>query len=214
MYQEIIRKAYYNPETGFTGLNKLFKQLKKDGHDISRNEIKNFLKEQEIYQTTKKSTQHVSFVPPYPLYEFQADLIYLEDKHLNKASYGLVCIDTFSKKGDVELIKKKDGRNVAEAMNKILNRMGIPEFLYVDEGSEFNNAQFKQLMNENNIELILSLRHATIVERFNRTLKELLYKYLQSTNTKTITNVLPKILSNYNNSHHKTIEMSPNEVNE
>ena len=29
MYQEIIRKAYYNPETGFTGLNKLFKQLKK-----------------------------------------------------------------------------------------------------------------------------------------------------------------------------------------
>ena len=38
------------------------------------------------------------------------DLIYLENKHLNKASYGLVCIDIFSKKGDVELMKKKTAK--------------------------------------------------------------------------------------------------------
>ena len=53
-----------------------------------------------------------------------------------------------------------------------------------------------------------------MVERLNRTIKELLYKYLQSTNTKTITTVLPKIISNYNNSYHSTIKMAPNEVNE
>lgn len=39
-------------------------------------------------------------------------------------------------------------------------------------------------------------------------------KYLQSTNSKTITNVLPKIVKNYNNSYHSSIGMAPNEVNE
>ena len=57
-------------------------------------------------------------------------------------------------------------------------------------------------MSDNNIEIIFTLGHAPMVERFNRTLKELLNKYLQSTNSKTITNVLPKILNNYNSSYH------------
>ena len=52
------------------------------------------------------------------------------------------------------------------------------------------------------------------IERLNRTIKELLNKYLQSTGTKTITNVLSKIMKNYNNSYHKTIGMAPNEVND
>ena len=56
-------------------------------------------------------------------------------------------------------------------------------------------------MKENKIEVIFSLTHAPMVERLNRTIKELLEKYLQATGTKTITNVLPKIIKNYNNSY-------------
>ncbi len=90
-------------------------------------------------------------------------------------------------------------------MSEILKRMGIPKFIYCDEGTEFNNEQFLNLMKENGIEVIFSLTHAQMVERLNRTIKELLYKFLQSTGTKTITNVLPKIIQNYNNSYHSTI---------
>ncbi len=99
-------------------------------------------------------------------------------------------------------------------MRKLLQRMGIPEYIYLDEGSEFQNEQFLNLMKEHNIEVIFTLTHAPMVERLNRTIKDMLYKYLQSTGTKTITNVLPKIIQNYNNSYHKTIGMAPNEVNE
>jgi hypothetical protein len=213
--EDIIRKVYYDPNTGFSGIEKTYQTLKKMGSNIKREEIKKFLEKQEVVQINKKNYgKPGSFVPPYPLFEFQIDLIYLENKHLNKASYGLVCIDTFSKKGDVELLKRKSAPQVTEAMGKILNRMGIPKSVYCDEGSEFNNAEFKKLMNDNKIELIFTLRHAPMVERLNRTLKELLNKYLQSTDTKTITNVLPKILRNYNSSYHKTIRMAPNEVNE
>jgi len=211
--EEIIRKTFYDPETGFTGSQKLYERLKSEG--ITKKQIDKFLKKQEITQVFRKNYGKLgSFVPPEPLYEFQIDLIHLDNKHLNKAAYGLVCIDTFTKKGDVELMKRKSAPQVVEAMEKILQRMGKPKFVYCDEGTEFTSSQFKKLMADNNIEIIYTLRHATIVERFNRTIKELLNKYLQATDTKTITNVLPKILKNYNNSYHKTIGMAPNEVND
>jgi hypothetical protein len=178
-------------------------------------EIKDFLKKQSIVQTSKKNYgKSASFVPPYPKYSFQIDLIYLDNAQLNKASYGLVCIDTFSKVGDVQLLKRKSATEVTKAMEEIFKRMGTPEYIYADEGKEFDNNEFEQLMKDNNVEIIFTLTHAPMVERFNRTIKEMLYKYLQSTKSKTITNILPKIIKNYNNSYHKTIQMAPNEVNE
>jgi hypothetical protein len=132
---------------------------------------------------------------------------------LNKASYGLCCIDAFTKKAEIELMKKKTKGATVDAMMEILERMGIPTMIYCDEGSEFNNAPFKSLCNELGIELKFTIRHAPIVERFNRTIKEMLNKYLQSTNS-TITTVLDKMVNNYNNSFHSTIGMAPNEVNE
>ena len=48
-----------------------------------------------------------------------------------------------------------------------------------------------------------------MVERVNRTIKQMLYRYLESTKSKTITEVLPNILSAYNTSYHNTIKMSP-----
>jgi stress-induced morphogen len=68
------------------------------------------------------------------------------------------------------------------------------------------------LCKETDTKLVFTYRHATFVERFNRTIKEMIHKYLQSTGTKTITNVLPKMLKNYNNSYHSSIGMAPNQV--
>ena len=91
--EEIIRNVFYDPSSGFGGIEKIFRTLKNQGHKISRTEIRKFLDKQEIKQISKKNVGG-SFIPPHPLYEFQIDLIYLENKNLNKASYGLVCIDT------------------------------------------------------------------------------------------------------------------------
>ncbi len=201
---ELIRKAYYNPEEGFVGIEKLYRKLK--SHGISRNDISRFLVKQEVYQLNRKNnTKAASWIPRYPKQEFQIDLIYLDDAHLNRASYGLCCIDAFTKKADVELMKKRTADETVDAMAQVMKRMGVPHMFYCDEGSEFNNAEFKKLCKKLKIELVFTIRHAPIVERFNRTIKEMLSKYLQSTNSKTITNVLPKIVHNYNNSFHTTI---------
>ena len=71
---------------------------------------------------------------------------------------------------------------------------------------------FKEVINEKGIKQLFTVGHAAFIEVFNRTIKELLHRYLISTDTKTLTKVLPKILNNYNNSYHSTIKMAPNEV--
>jgi len=115
MSQDIIRKTYYNPEEGFVGIDKLYRKLKPQG--VSRADIIQFLKKQEVYQVNKKNNRKQgSFIPRYPYQEFQIDLIYLDDSHLNKASYGLCCIDAFSKKADVQLMKKRTKEETVDAM--------------------------------------------------------------------------------------------------
>lgn len=211
--EELVKKYYYDPTTGFVGINKLHKKIIKEIPNITKEKIKEILDKQEIYQISKKNNQKLnSFIPTFPLQEIQVDLIYIEDKHLNKARYALTAIDIFTKKGHIELLKKKDEENIIAATEKILKILGIPEMVYCDEGSEFTSTAFRNLMKKNNIKLITNIAHATFVERFNRTIKEMIYKYLQSTNSKTIVNILPKIIDNYNNSYHTSIGMAPNEV--
>lgn len=215
--EEVIKRVYYDPETGYGSQQKLHQRLKKAGYTITPKEIKEVLSNQEVVQVNQKNSgKQNSFVAPYAKYEYQVDIIYLENKHLNQASYGLTCIDIFSKVGDIELMKKRDTPNVLIAIAKILNRMGTPENIYSDEGSEFISNKYKEFMKDLNVNLILTLNHAPFIERFNRSFKDMLEKYLQATNSKTITNVLPKILNNYNSSIHSGLpdNMSPNDVNE
>ena len=53
---------------------------------------------------------------------------------------------------------------------------------------------------------------ASVVERFIRTLKSRLEKYFVKNNTKKWIDVLPQLIENYNNTPHRSIGMSPNEV--
>lgn len=104
--ENIIREAYYDPLVGFVGMNKLYHKLKSYG--ITREQINDFLQKQEVYQTTKKNNQsRNSFIPRYPLQEFQIDLIYIDNPHLNQSKYGFCCIDVFTKKADIQLMSRK-----------------------------------------------------------------------------------------------------------
>ena len=53
---------------------------------------------------------------------------------------------------------------------------------------------------------------ASVIERFNRTLKERLYRYLTAANTLTIVDVLPQVVQGYNASWHRSIGRAPQDV--
>jgi hypothetical protein len=53
-----------------------------------------------------------------------------------------------------------------------------------------------------------------MVERFNRSIRDLIDKYMTEYNTNKYIDVLDKLVSNYNNRKHTVIKMSPNFAHE
>jgi len=54
---------------------------------------------------------------------------------------------------------------------------------------------------------------AAIVERFNRSLKENMFRYFTYANTRRYLDALDDLVHSYNNTHHRSIGMTPYEVN-
>ena len=57
-----------------------------------------------------------------------------------------------------------------------------------------------------------SKNKASIVERFNRTLKTKTGKYFTAKNILHYLDVLPELASSYNSTYHRSIKMAPNQV--
>jgi hypothetical protein len=53
----------------------------------------------------------------------------------------------------------------------------------------------------------------SIIERFNRTLKEKMWRYFTSVTNKNWLKILDKLLVSYNNTYHSSIKLTPNQVN-
>ena len=102
----------------------------------------------------------------------------------NKGVRFLLCIiDTFSKYARVIPLKDKKGISIVNAFQKILRESNRkPNKILVDKGSEFYNIYFKQLLRDNDIEMYSTHNGGKSVtaERFIRTLKNKIYKYMTS----------------------------------
>ena len=85
-----------------------------------------------------------------------------------------------------------------------------PNKIWVDKGSEFYNSHFKKWLKDNNIEIysIHNEGKSVVAERFIRTLRNKIYKYM--TNIKNVyTYKLDDIVNEYNNTYHRTTKMEP-----
>ena len=146
--------------------------------------------------------------------QHQADLIDMSHyAHVNNGyNFILTVIDIFSRKAWAEKVKNKSGVLVANALLESWKHLGgKPKRIQTDHGKEFYNKHVKNLGVE--IFSVNSPFKASIVERFNRTLKEKMWKWFTKNNTKTWIYILPDLIETYNNSIHRSIKMTPNQVN-
>ena len=100
----------------------------------------------------------------------------------NKGFRFLLCvIDIFSKYAWVVPLKDKKGVSIVDAFQKILDKSRRkPNKIWVNKGSEFYNNSFKKWLKDNDIEMYLIHNEGKSVdaERFIRTLKTKIYKYM------------------------------------
>ena len=125
----------------------------------------------------------------------------------------LCAIDIFSKYAWVVPLKDKKGISIVKAFKIILKQSNSrkPNKIWVDKGSEFYNASFKKWLQDNDI-VMYSTHNEAKSERFIRTLKSKIYKYMTSISKNVYIDKLDDIVDEYNNTYHTTIKMKPIDV--
>lgn len=105
-------------------------------------------------------------------------------------------------------MKNKIATEVATAFALILDESGIPAKIQTDAGKEFFNRVFEKLMKKHDIRhfAIESELKASIVERFNKTLKSKMWRYFTVKNTRRYVDVIRDLVDGYNNSYHSSIK--------
>ena len=149
---------------------------------------------------------------------WQIDLVDVSaiKKFNNGFCFILTCIDVFSKFAWAIPLKSKNAKNTLEAFQSIiLNGKRIPKKIHCDKGSEFINKDFGSYLIEKKIKLYNtnSELKASIVERFNRTLKEKMWRFFTKTGENKWLDVLSSLVNSYNNSYHRSIKINPIDVN-
>ena len=98
----------------------------------------------------------------------------------------------------------KTGLEVANALNKIFPERRADK-LWVDKGREFYNSHVQKTVTLYSTENEMS----SLVERWNRTMTEKMFKYFTANSTRKYIDVLDELVDQYNNTIHSSTGMTP-----
>ena len=218
--KEVLSDIYYNPanQASFSSREKLFKEASKQLPWITREDVKEFLRDSITY-TLHYQRRH-NF-PRNPIivnhiHELhQADLCDMSEERFVSKNEGykflLTVIDVFSKQARVEAMKSKHAIEVCRAFERIYKDWIIPTHLQTDQGSEFKGV-FKKYCELKGINHYTSRNQTVkcaVVERFNRTLKSRLFKFVTSQGDERYIDRLHDIVNAYNSTWHRSIKTKP-----
>ena len=211
-----------NPAS-FSSPWKLFKAARRKTGDksITLGVVERFLEGQRSY------TLHRRFNPRFKRrkvlargvgYQFQADLIdYAPLKRDNGGTtFLLSVIDVFSRYALLIPLKNKRGETVRDGLIRVFDHMGSPVKFQTDKGKEFYNQHVQKLLQDETVHHFSTEQDvkAQIVERFNRTVREVIKKYMTHVRSLRYLDIIPDFLARYNFRPHSSIfPYSPASVN-
>ena len=126
--------------------------------------------------------------------------------------YAMVIIDIFSKLANVVPMKEKSGTNALSALKESFNKMGFPMSVYSDNDRAFR-AGVKDFFEKEGITHVVTLTHANVVERFIRTMKNMIHDRVRF-NHGSWTVMLSKALDKYNDTVHSSTKMKPKDAHD
>src|SRR5260370_15007381 len=218
----LLNKYYYDIKepSSFQSANKIQSVVKNYISDIKLNDIKNWLLKQDTHGIHKPIKLHFKRNPIVSKtidHNWHADLIEITNPAANSNyRYILMVIDNLSKYGWAEKIKSKRTNTVLNAFKRIGRKSKRkPNILTTDAGKEFTNHKFKKFLKKNKIKHLIARDgpKAAVVERWNRTIKEKISKYLTYNKSKRFVDVLDLIVKGYNNTIHSRTKYKPIDIN-
>lgn len=222
-YDQIVEKYYNRIENqgSLGGISKVYNDLKRKYKDIKKEDVKQYLSQQDEYTLHKpiirkfaRNKVVVSGIDD----TWQMDLVdmrALKDEN-NNVTFIITIIDVFSKYGWGRMLPNKKGETILDAIKSVIEKSKRkPKKIQSDQGNEFFNIHCKNYFEKHKIKHYYthSGLKASIVERFNKTLKDKMWRYFTMTGTKKYYDKFDEFFKSYNSSYHSSIKMSPKSVN-
>ena len=216
-------EAYFDVrEPGSYGsIESLYRTMKRKGKPATYKQVAGWLAEQDAYTLHKPVRRRFPRRKTYSRgidYLWQADLV--DVAHLSEQNddhrYLLTVIDVFSKYAWAIPLKRIDAKSVADAFDEIFDGGRKPLKLQTDKGKEFVNSSLQKKLKDEGVQFYVSQNEdikASVVERFNRTLKTKMWKYFTHRDTLRYVDVLTDMIASYNDTRHRTIGRAPSSVN-
>ena len=216
-----LKQLYYSSDSpgSFGGWQRLLREARKEGI-ANKGEVKQWLRRQFTYTLHHPARRRFNRNPTVVAgagNQVQMDLVDLSMFASSNDGYRfiLTAIDSFSKKAHTECLKNKAAGTVLKAVANVVAVLD-PACIFTDAGTEFKNRQLKEYLNGRKIAHFIArnpVTKASIVERFNRTLKEMMFRLMTSRGSRRYIDAIDKIVESYNASPHRSIGMAPNDVN-
>jgi hypothetical protein len=190
------------------------------GTKLKKQNVNEFVGRSDTYQLFKPVKNRFPTRRVYargPMQNLQGDLMILSEASAaaNKPFIGvLLLIDVFSKFVFAEPIKGKTTPVLMAAFKKIFSRlkpMRDPLLLQFDkEGAVFSKIMLN-FFEKNKIKVFTtnSTYKASIIERFIRTIRTRIARYMYYHKNLKFIHVLQSIIRNYNRTHHRSINDTP-----
>ena len=123
-------------------------------------------------------------------------------------------IDIFSKFALSFPLKTKTIKEIKSCFEKIFKQRK-PKYIWSDQESAFFSKEMLNFFEDHNIKIYYTHSNlkAVVIERFNRSLRELMMKSFVKSNNTVWYNILPELIKTYKNRYHSTIKMKPSNVN-
>ena len=142
------------------------------------------------------------------------DLAYVDKlaKENNGVKYLLVRQDLFDRTVKAKGMKSKDAQETVKAFSSMITKRNRPKKIRVDKGTELAGA-FKKFCAADEIQVYstMSETKAVFAERTIRSLKNILYRYMEDFGYKYI-HKLPQFITTLNSRRNSSMDMKPNTV--
>ena len=110
-------------------------------------------------------------------------------------------------------MKNKMGKEVAATLVKLF-KIAVPSRLRTDKGTEFYNQHVRRVLDANNVTLYSNENgeKSSVAERWNRTMKRIMWKYFTANNTNKYIDELQNMVDKYNTTYHRSIKLTPSDA--
>ena len=180
---------------GYQSAEKLYQKARERSLGVSRRAVRDWLETQDTYTRYKsivrKHKYRKTFVKDLAD-QVQLDLVDMGKYGSKNKGYRwiLTAVEILSRYAFAIPVRRKDGKNMMKAVELLLERFkkrfgNYPNFVQFDEGKEFYNVGVRNFLKSHDVSYFStqSEKKAAVVERFNRTLKAMMWKYFYSKGT-------------------------------